>query len=443
MRTNRGGTVGLLWILLIAAAPAPMVAPTPLTSGSVPMSYAALTDRRVRPEPPLPAMGPRGSVVIDPTFGTRILRVTDGALVSEQPNRAWFSSDGSAEALQWNADATRFLVNGAGGETLVFDFDRVAFTTTRRAMPRGVWYLPVSGPVWDPTNPAFAYGAEGSGVSRYDVVTQTLTLVWDTSALGAAPRSMSIGNNRRLAGYVGAQDSATKAVAKDLTTGQTWMLDTRAGTINGTAVPGFTPFTIHNVRMGQEGRYAVLSVSSGGAGGLAIWDLDAATVGWCTLRCGGHKVGAYGVLLNNDNLPGGTYLGYQVLKRPMTAPGAAMALLREPPSPVNGTDSHYSWGNARPGLAVPVIASSTGEGLGTRPVVAAWDREIIAIATDGSGTVWRLAHHRSLFQNFWDGPHATVSRDGQYVLFGSNWGRSLGPDAAGGARQDVFVVELR
>jgi hypothetical protein len=196
--------------------------------------------------------------------------------------------------------------------------------------------------------------------------------------------------------------------------------------------------------MGQEGRYVVITVGSGSpSAGIAVWDLDAGTIGWCGVRCGGHKVSAYGLFLNNDNLPGGTYLGYQVLKRTVSALGTASQLIPAPPSPVRGTDSHYSWGNAQPTVLAPVIASSTGDGLGDGPVRDFWDREIIAIATDGSGRVWRLAHHRSLFHSFYDGPHATVSRDGRYVLFQSNWGRTLGPDESGAPRQDVFVLELR
>jgi len=37
-----------------------------------------------------------------------------------------------------------------------------------------------------------------------------------------------------------------------------------------------------------------------------------------------------------------------------------------------------------------------------------------------------------------------VSPDGRWVLFTSNWDKTLGPDSAEGtARQDVFVVQSR
>ncbi len=417
------------------AAPTRPASPQPVAE--VLLRYAAPTDRAMRPEPVLPTLGPRGSIVTDDISGFRILRVTDGALVGERPGRSWTPNDGSAEALMWNADGSRFLVLGSGGDLVPFAFDKAVFQATRMSTPGGLWYIPVGSAVWDPTDPDFLYGAGNRGIRRYDVVSRALTTVWDTSALGGAPQSLSIGNNRRIAGYIGSQDSATLAVARDLGTGQTWVLDTAKGMLNGTAIPGWAGrYGIHNVRMGQEGRYVVLTGPV-----LLVWDLDGGTVTPCTLNCGGHKVQGFGYLFNNDSITGSEWYQYQYLKRAVAALGSPTALVG-PPFPKGGTDSHVNWGSAQAGLMAPLIVSTSGEGLGTGPVTAPYDREIIAIATDGSGTIWRLAHHRSLYQGFYDGPHATVSRDGRYVLFGSNWGRTLGAQAAG-PRQDVFILELR
>jgi hypothetical protein len=68
--------------------------------------------------------------------------------------------------------------------------------------------------------------------------------------------------------------------------------------------------------------------------------------------------------------------------------------------------------------------------------------------------VWRLAHHRSNVANddtpstisFWYTPRPNVSRDGRWVLFTSNWEKTLGTDPSGAAgekaRQDVFLLRL-
>src|SRR6186997_713179 len=88
----------------------------------------------------------------------------------------------------------------------------------------------------------------------------------------------------------------------------------------------------------------------------------------------------------------------------------------------------------------------------------AWDDEIVAVQTDAAAgadaTVWRFAHHRSDVRNdldatrpaFWYMPRPNVSPDGRWVLFTSNWEKTLGIDATGelgsSARQDVFLVKL-
>src|SRR5712692_11896426 len=44
---------------------------------NVPLTYQAVTDRNPRPKPALPVLGAAGSIITDPTFGSRILRITD------------------------------------------------------------------------------------------------------------------------------------------------------------------------------------------------------------------------------------------------------------------------------------------------------------------------------------------------------------------------------
>jgi hypothetical protein len=69
--------------------------------------------------------------------------------------------------------------------------------------------------------------------------------------------------------------------------------------------------------------------------------------------------------------------------------------------------------------------------------------EIIAVRTDGVPTVWRFAHHRSVYAgNFWDTPRGNVSQDGRFFMFTSNWEKTLGVEKSGNIRRDVFIVEL-
>jgi hypothetical protein len=89
----------------------------------------------------------------------------------------------------------------------------------------------------------------------------------------------------------------------------------------------------------------------------------------------------------------------------------------------------------------------------------AWDDEIVAIQTDAApaaATVWRFAQHRSDISYdgnpnqlyFWYLPRATVSPNGRWALFTSNWEKTLGStvgsdmEPGGLHRNDVFIVDL-
>jgi hypothetical protein len=83
---------------------------------------------------------------------------------------------------------------------------------------------------------------------------------------------------------------------------------------------------------------------------------------------------------------------------------------------------------------------------------ASWlpfEDEIFALNLDGGGGVERLAHHHSRryspstpdsdHSNYWAEPHATVSRKGDRILFGSNWRKDLADPAS----VDTYMVEWR
>jgi len=60
--------------------------------------------------------------------------------------------------------------------------------------------------------------------------------------------------------------------------------------------------------------------------------------------------------------------------------------------------------------------------------------EIFQASTDGSQRVRRLAHHHSVYRDYWDTPRSDISRDGRFVAFTSNWGSNT--------RRDVFIIKV-
>jgi uncharacterized protein (TIGR03437 family) len=76
-----------------------------------------------------------------------------------------------------------------------------------------------------------------------------------------------------------------------------------------------------------------------------------------------------------------------------------------------------------------VLVSTYG---GTTPAV--FRNELVLVATDGSQRVRRIGHHYSAVASYYDSPRASISRDGQFIAFTSNWG--------GTNRRDLFIARI-
>ena len=68
------------------------------------------------------------------------------------------------------------------------------------------------------------------------------------------------------------------------------------------------------------------------------------------------------------------------------------------------------------------------------PSTKVFRNELLLVSTDGTQRVRRLAHMHSVYREYWDTPRATISRDGKFAAFTSNWGSTT--------RRDVFVVKV-
>jgi hypothetical protein len=133
-----------------------------------------------------------------------------------------------------------------------------------------------------------------------------------------------------------------------------------------------------------------------------------------------------------DNGPNGSGIGTLVQHDMVT--GAARVIVGPDtgyPYPPSGT--HIS-GMAfkRPGLmAVSVKGNLNGANL--------LDSELLLVdtdpATNPTGKVCRIGHHRTASDDYWAEPHVVISPSGTRVLFGSSWGNT-------GVIVDSYVVEL-
>ncbi|MGC2118890.1 MAG: hypothetical protein WA644_07360, partial [Candidatus Acidiferrales bacterium] len=80
------------------------------------------------------------------------------------------------------------------------------------------------------------------------------------------------------------------------------------------------------------------------------------------------------------------------------------------------------------------------------PITSAWQDEILGFSMTNPGTVWRFMNtYTTGTSQFFSCQYAigTVSQDGKWFIFTSDWGNTLGSDAAGNNRCDVFVGQLK
>jgi hypothetical protein len=244
------------------------------------------------------------------------------------------------------------------------------------------------------------------------------------------------------------------------------LLDTLASTIDGRPAPIRLNFLLHHAMIDRSGRYVMLYTTSTDqaapryAAQEYLWDTVTGAVtelGTSALPYG-HDAFGYGVLVNQDCCTTTSWDAAQWQFRALSAPLATRDLIRTVLSPKEVyLSDHTSWNNAAADRLTPVISGLYRYGANTTPW-RAWDDEIVAIQTDAAAgteaTVWRFAHHRSDVRYdgdptrvaFWYQPHPNVSQDGRWVLFTSNWEKTLGidssPEAGTAARQDVFLIDL-
>ena len=478
-----GGSFAWLFVLCASAASA---------QPPIPSSYYAVTHRGIEQKPPAPSLGAAGFRFVDPTFGARVLRVTDTQTRPNDIGRS-YSTPSAAHQLAWNATSDRFYIRSLSGWFIPFDFDAATMTASRiQPAPTGNGGLLVSSQV----EPQFSfvsrdiiYGTTrdqtvpvGEGdypvVHKFDFSTGMYTTLLNlrtvtpglqpdtyTGALSssaAAPEKVSVM-------YGGCcQDSHFKLAVFEVASpaASVVILDTLASTVTRGGVARDVPtlnFRLHHAWIDQTGRWVVLYPANAVPAHFIVWDLTNDSFTPVTTRPWGHDALGYGWQVNQDCCASGaTYDGAQWQLRTLANPQASADLIAPLLSPQQiYVADHTSWNNAQPDRRVPILSAlyryykNSYNTTPWRP----WDDEIVAIRTDGAASmVWRFAHHRSditmdPYANgpadgtyFWYQPHANISPNGRWALFTSNWEKTLGV-ATGGEdggiyRTDVFIVAL-
>ena len=485
----------LYGFLLILLLPVDTVA-----QSAAPSSYFAIKNRNAYPKPQPPTLGAAGWRFVDPTFGTRLLRVTDQNTRPGFPGRS-YSTPSAAHQLAWNATSDRFYIRSLDGWFIPYDFDPLTMRASRiQPTTTGNGGLLIQSQA---VEPQFSFlsrdiifsvapdttatdGINYPAIQKYDFSTGQYSAIVNlrphTTIDACLPGEIPPSCHDTYAGALSSSATTPEKISVMFNgRGQDWhykvavfdvqpaganlvVLNTKDSrlTRNGveTATKTALGFRLHHAWIDQSARWVVLYPVNASPAHFFVWNLSNDTFTPVTTRPFGHDALGYGWQVNQDCCASGALFdGAQWQLRSLTTPQSSSDLVSPQlqPQQIYLAD-HTSWNNARPDVRVPVLSALYRyykHSYNTTPW-RPWDDEIIAIQTDapGAATVWRFAHHRSDITMdvsgdgtyFWYQPHANVSPNGRWALFTSNWEKTLGTAAnsepEGIYRTDVFIVRL-
>ena len=421
--------------------------------------------------------------VVDPDFGNRIVRITDWHTDPSQTssNRSYVSaSSGSADENLWNLDSTMFILQNMGTTTYPYTFDPTSMRAHRMyasSNPSRKGFTLLGDGMWSRVSTPLLYVVRETAptITSYNfsdpTTPPTPQVVYDfTSSPNCLPTGftptwqskggVSAGDNTFGMGYsnTGAQGSGVYAVAYregsgctvlNTQTGQVWGDWGMTGTID---IPD--RWSIHNVKISKDGNWLIIAKTNCYIANCSIgpyfWQIGTTNVTSCGdgknsgQRCGGHWTEGYGQWINN-------YDAGKFTMRPFADPTSIFYVISNPPTGVKDPlDEHASWNNADPENTFPFFLAFWSP---LSPFPGPWYNEITGVAPDGSGTVWRFAHSFiSAKSQIFNSKYGigTVSQDGRFFLFSSDWMGTLGSQSGArtctvgsNCRGDVFVVELQ
>jgi hypothetical protein len=354
-------------------------------------------------QPPPPALPGPGGVFTDPTFGTRIMRITAGG--GFHAYSYWPS---------FNVDSTKLYVPWLGQPAYVYDFDPVNFRLgARESMFQG-GSCAHEDASWSGVDPNLMLCHDLNGaIKSYNVVTKQWTVITQLDVPHTWQMTRSI------------DDQVFAMTTKDQDYHDTgWLVyDRRTGQVTRQATTD-----INEVHIDKTGRYLFHVTNTAGPAAIesVVVDLQTGTRTDLTDDAPDYTPNHYdlgtGTVIGNDN-----WLG-RITKRSLATPHQFQTLMTWPDwsqaSHLSMLADNEDW------VLVSAYLANTGV---TRS--GQLDGEIFQVATDGSGRVRHLVHHHTDVPNtpYERTPRANISRDGRFVTFTSSWGTTT---------PDVFVAEV-
>ena len=439
----------LFWALSSAA----------FAQSQAPSTYSAYSGTDSKPAPAAPALGSANSIIADPTFGSRILRVTDP---NTNGGESFVPSD-SGFHRSWNADSTAIKLTGPRGDGYWMEFNAGSFKVGDGSSH------PVPHPVsfgatweWSAVDPNIIYYLNGNQIAKYNKATGASTNLGGPSTGDPVTyAAVVIGRDNWVCGAAGAgqQDTYSKFFCVNPTSpGTSKFVDIANKTVNGVAqgdpnwpIPAAGQVVgIHDISGGTGANWLELTLHQGSWGGNGGAVFNLATNTWSLITnadiyWGGHVSMGNGTYANASGSQDGRDSRGILLRNPDNLMNTSQYRFVGEPAVTNNAwcdADHISWLNSVTNPNAPILISrymATANCGG-----AELTGEIYAAAVDGSGTIWRFAHNHDGGCYYGEG-FAQISSDGNWALFSSYWDASLGSDTSFGCqtRIDTFIVELK
>lgn len=400
-------TLQLTWLLLMLALPA---------------RAQIKTDLGVYPLPALPTMGATaGSKITDPTFGTTLMRLTDGSAGNTECTVPY------SNVPAFNADSKRVYVRCAPNSVAVlFKLDPGSFTfserSTMQSAPAGTyqyWSL------WSGVDPEVIYVPSATAIYAYNVVTPGFTVSTPASSVLSSGETFDWQMSR-------SEDDKVWANKFHGPTGGylAWRIEASG---NKTVLLKIYASGVNEVQVDKTGRYLSVVMDTNGPNN-SVWDLSTVPPTERKTSSGfWHYDSGRGTLFTSYEPRS---LGY----RSLLTPNVVTQLLPDNSWSYLNQQDHFSM-RADNELWALGSRYRIATHAATYPLcsnnICAFDDEITQVATDGSQRVRRLAHHRSLMPpgGYREAPMATISKDGQFIAFTSNWGNVNG-------RLDAYLLKI-
>lgn len=367
------------------------------------------TDLGIYPVGTVPSVPARGAIVVDPVFGTQIMRVTD-------------ASDGASAGTAYsywptfNKDNTRIMaLSGGSGRFISFNPNTFELGSSSAA-PSGIMSYEATF-IWSHINPDFAYGTSGAIIKRLSVSGGSWTTLRDLSSTfpGKVFWQISLSSDDDVIAFT-VKNSSDYSV----TGYAVYKISTN------TVLYNISTTQLDEVQIDKTGRYLVVKTGLQGAGQIEVKIIDLQASPSPTVTnltdngpdyAPGHSDNGSGIVFGGDNW------GNTITKRNLATPHSISYIFQ--PTNWNAIGHISSLNSDNTWILVSSYSAVANE---------SFNNEIFLVKTDGSGAVRRFLHHYSVFSDYSSTPRANISGDGKFVAFSSNWG--------GMGRSDLFIAKI-